>query len=174
LSKESWKLRSCQFADMDGDGTDEFIGIDVEGNWHIGNYDVLTNLISWRSSDFQGFKVGRNARLSVADFNADGRQDLVVGTGAGGIYLLENKSNSPVWDVMMEQTLQVWPNPHSGQIHVLTNQPGELQLYNSLGQKISTTTMQAGKTYDMLNSGMSVLRFVDTSGKVTTQKLQQD
>ncbi len=174
LSKESWQLRSCQFADMDGDGTAEFIGIDLEGNWHIGNYDVLTNLISWRTADFQGFTVGRNARLSVADFNADGRQDLVVGTGAGGIYLLENKSNSPVWDAMTEQTLQVWPNPNSGLIHVLTNQPGELQLYNTLGQKASTLHVEPGRTYDLYVKQLGFIRFVDDKGRVSTQKLQQD
>jgi hypothetical protein len=174
LSKESWQVRSCQFADMYGDGTAEFIWIDLEGNWHIGNYDVLTNLISWRTADFQGFTVGRNARLSVADFNADGRQDLVVGTGAGGIYLLENKSNSPVWDAMTEQTLQVWPNPNSGLIHVLTNQPGELQLYNTLGQKASTLHVEPGRTYDLYVKQLGFIRFVDDKGRVSTQKLQQD
>lgn len=174
LSKESWQLRSCQFADMDGDGTAEFIGIDLEGNWHIGNYDVLTNLISWRSADFQGFTVGRNARLSVADFNADGRHDLVVGAGAGGIYLLENKSNSPVWDAMTEQTIQVWPNPHLGQIHVLTSQPGELQLYNMMGQKASTLHVEPGITYDLNVKQLGFIRFVDVKGRVSTQKLQQD
>lgn len=174
LSKETWQLRTCQITDLDGDGTPEFIGLDMHGAWHLGNYEADLDAITWRSADFQGFSVGRNARLSVTDINADGRQDLIVGTGAGGIYLLENKSNSPVWDDIENKHLQVWPNPHSGLIHVLTSQPGELQLYNTMGQKISATTMQAGKTYDLLSSGMSVLRFVDTSGKVTTQKLQQD
>jgi hypothetical protein len=174
LSKESWQLRTCQIADLDGDGTPELIGLDMNGAWHLGNYQADLDAITWRSADFQGFSVGRNARLSVADFNADGRQDLVVGTGAGGVYLLENKSNSPVWDAMSAQSLQVWPNPHAGLIHVLTNQPGELQLYNMMGQKASMLHVEPGITYDLHVKQLGFIRFVDVKGRVSTQKLQQD
>ena len=174
LSKESWQLRTCQIADLDGDGTPELIGLDMNGAWHLGNYQADLDAITWRSADFQGFSVGRNARLSVADFNADGRQDLVVGTGAGGVYLLENKSNSPVWDAMSAQSLQVWPNPHAGLIHVLTNQPGELQLYNMMGQKASMLHVEPGRTYDLLVQQLGFIRFVDDKGRVSTHKLQQD
>jgi hypothetical protein len=140
----------------------------------LGNYEADLDAITWRSADFQGFAVGRNARLSVADINADGRQDLIVGTGAGGVYLLENKSNSPVWDGMSAQSLQVWPNPHSGFIHVLTNQPGELQLYNMMGQRTSTLHVEAGRTFDLFVQQLGFIRFVDDKGRVSTQKLQQD
>ncbi len=174
LSKETWQLRSGQFADVDGDGTTEFVGIDVEGNFHIGNYEAQTNSMIWRSADFSGFRVGRNARIQLADFNSDGRLDLIVGTGAGGIYLLENKSSSPVWDAMEKQALQVWPNPNSGVVHVLTKQSGELQVYNLMGQLIAKASIQSGKTYDFLATNMAFIRFVDVLGQVTTLKIQQD
>ncbi|MDT8888275.1 T9SS type A sorting domain-containing protein [Aquirufa regiilacus] len=174
LRKESWELRTCQFADLDGDGTVEFIGIDLEGMWHIGNYEAGTNSLVWRTADFQGFTVGRNTRLSVADLNADGRVDLVVGTGAGGVYLLENKSSLPVWDALDTQTLQVWPNPTAGIVYVLANQSGELQVYNQAGQVISIKTLQAGKTFEFIHADMSLLRFVDATGKVSTRKIQHN
>jgi hypothetical protein len=174
LSKESWQLRTCQFADIDGDGAAEFIGIDLDGMWHVGNYVSTTNSFVWRTADFQGFTVGRNTRLSVADVNADGRVDLVVGTGAGGVYLLENKSNSPVWDALDSQTLQVWPNPSAGVVYVMTNQAGELQVFNQVGQVIAISSVQSGKTYEMMHSDMSLIRFVDPTGKVSTRKIQHD
>jgi FG-GAP-like repeat len=174
LSKELWQLRTCQFADIDGDGTVEFVGIDLEGMWHVGNYVSTTNSFNWRTADFQGFTVGRNTRLSVADFNADGRVDLLVGTGAGGVYLVENKSSSPVWDALDSQTLQVWPNPSAGTVYVMTNQSGELQVFNQLGQVISIRSVQAGKTYEMTHSDMSFIRFVDPTGKLSTRKIQHN
>jgi hypothetical protein len=174
LSKELWQLRTCQFADIDGDGTVEFVGIDLEGMWHVGNYVSTTNSFNWRTADFQGFTVGRNTRLSVADFNADGRVDLVVGTGAGGVYLVENKSSSPVWDALDSQTLQVWPNPSAGTVYVVTNQSGELQVFNQVGQVISIRSVQAGKTYEMTHSDMSFIRFVDPTGKLSTRKIQHN
>lgn len=174
LSKESWQLRTCQFADVDGDGREEFIAIDQEGNWHVGNFDASRNHLAWRSIDVHGFKVGRNARLQVVDFNRDGRLDFVVGTGGGGVYLLANNSSSPVWDALQTQPLQVWPNPSSGLIHVLTNEPGTLQVFNHVGQMLINIQTQAGKTYDLMVSNMSLLRFVDANGKVTTRKTQGD
>ncbi|MEN9730678.1 MAG: hypothetical protein RLZ91_1797, partial [Bacteroidota bacterium] len=174
LSKESWLLRTCQFADLDGDGTAEFVGVDLEGMWHVGNYVSTTNSFNWRTADFHGFTVGRNARLSVADVNADGRVDLVVGTGAGGVYLFENKSSSPVWDALDAQTLQVWPNPSPGTVYVLTNKSGELQVFNQVGQVINMRSVQAGKTYEMTHSDMSFIRFVDPTGKVSTRKIQHN
>jgi hypothetical protein len=110
----------------------------------------------------------------VADLNADGRVDLVVGTGAGGVYLLENKSSSPVWDALDTQTLQVWPNPTAGIVYVLANQSGELQVYNQAGQVISIKTLQAGKTFEFIHADMSLLRFVDATGKVSTRKIQHN
>jgi hypothetical protein len=110
----------------------------------------------------------------VADVNADGRVDLVVGTGAGGVYLLENKSNSPVWDALDSQTLQVWPNPSAGVVYVMTNQAGELQVFNQVGQVIAISSVQSGKTYEMMHSDMSLIRFVDPTGKVSTRKIQHD
>jgi hypothetical protein len=174
LSKETWQLRTCQFADVDGDGREEFMGIDLEGNWHVGNFDASQNKITWRSLDIQGFTVGRNARLQVVDFNRDGRLDFVVGTGGGGVYLLANNSSSPVWDALQTQALQVWPNPSSGLIHVLTNETGTLEVFNQAGQLETTLHTQAGKTYDLLVSNMAVLRFVDTKGNVSTRKTQGD
>ena len=174
FSQNSWQLRSAQIADVDGDGTPEFVGVDVEGNFHIGNYEAQTNAMIWRTFDFSGFRVGRNARIQLADFNSDGRLDLLVGTGAGGVYLLENKSSSSVWDAMEQQALQVWPNPNSGVVHVLTKQSGELQVYNLMGQLLSKVSIQSGKTYDFLATNMAFIRFVDVLGQVTTQKIQQD
>lgn len=174
LSKMSWQLRSCQFADLDGDGSSEFIGIDVTGMWHVANYDVHNNALNWRNVDFQGFTVGRNARLSVADFNSDGRMDLIVGTGAGGIYLLANQSTSPVWDALKTQALQVWPNPSSGDVYVLANQSGELQMLNLWGQLLLKVAIQSGKTYNFTDNQISFIRFVDASGNVTTHKIQSN
>jgi hypothetical protein len=174
LSKVSWQLRTCQFADIDGDGTAEFVGIDVDGQWHVGNFNDVTNSINWRTADFTGFTVGRNTRLQVADLTGDGRNDLVVGTGAGGIYLIENKSSSPVWESLKNQSLQVWPNPHHGTIQVLTNKDGTLEIYNAMGQFIDSSPIQAGRTYQFSHDSMHFVRFIDLKGQISTRKIQRD
>jgi hypothetical protein len=174
LGQYPWQIRTCQFADLDGDGTIEFIGIDMEGQWHVGNYQDETNTFTWLDADFFGLTVGRNARLQVADFTGDGRNDLIVGTGSGGVYLVENKSTSLVWEGLKNDAFQVWPNPNSGLIHVLANQPGEFQVFNRLGQLLDQVSIKSGKTYQFTHANMHVLRFVDAKGHVTTRKVQQD
>jgi hypothetical protein len=174
LGQYPWQIRTCQFADLDGDGTIEFIGIDMEGQWHVGNYQDETNTLTWLDADFFGLTVGRNARLQVADFTGDGRNDLIVGTGSGGVYLVENKSTSLVWEGLKNDAFQVWPNPNSGLIHVLANQPGEFQVFNRLGQLLDQVSIKSGKTYQFTHANMHVLRFIDAKGHVTTRKVQQD
>jgi len=174
LSKESWQLRSGQVGDLDGDGQAEFAGIDAEGILHVGNYDANSNTISWRSIHFSMPSLGRNARLQLADVTGDGRLDVVVGTGGGGVQLFENKSTSPVWEAQDSQALQVWPNPSSETIYVLTKQSGELRCFNGLGQELGRMSIQAGKTHQLTNSAIQLIRFTDLQGKVITRKILQD
>ncbi len=174
LSQESWQLRSAQIGDLDGDGQVEFVGFDADGLLHVGNYEASSNKISWRSVNFSMPSIGRNARLQFADVTGDGRLDFVVGTGGGGVQLFENKSLSPVWEAQTSQALQVWPNPSSETIYVLTNQSGELQCFNGLGQELHRMHIQAGKTYQLTNSAIQLIRFSDLQGKVSTRKIQHD
>jgi hypothetical protein len=118
--------------------------------------------------------IGRNARLQLSDVSGDGRLDFVVGTGGGGVQLYENKSTSAVWESQVSQALQVWPNPSSETIYVLTNQSGELQCFNGLGQELHRMNIQAGKTYQLTNSAIQLIRFTDLQGKVSTRKIQHD
>ena len=168
------QLRSGQVGDVDGDGVLEFVGLDADGLLHVGNYEANSNKISWRSINFSMPSIGRNTRLQLVDVSGDGRLDFVVGTGAGGVQLFENKSTSAVWEAQVSQTLQVWPNPSSETIYVLTNQSGELQCFNGLGQELDRLTIQAGKTYPLTNSAIQLIRFTDLQGKVSTCKIQHD
>lgn len=172
LSQESWQLRSAQVGDLDGDGGVEFVGLDVDGLLRVGNYEASSNKVTWRSVQISMPSLGRNTRLQLADFSGDGRLDFVVGTGGGGIQLFENKSKSPLWDAQASEALQVWPNPSSATIFVLTNQSGEIQCFNGLGQELNRLIVQAGKTYSLINPAIQLIRFTDLHGKVSTRKIQ--
>jgi hypothetical protein len=160
-------------ADMDGDGTLEFVGADQDGRLHIGNYTPSTNEIIWKIQDFSQVSLGRNAQILCADFNSDGKKDVLIGTGAGGVLLLENQTTSPVWENLADELCQVWPNPTPDYCFLQTKESGIVSVFDLLGQRIDTRNVIAGEVIRLgiKGHGNYVIIFQSRDGKVSTKKL---
>jgi hypothetical protein len=170
----NWRLRSFSMADLDGDGSIEFIGLDQDGAVHIGNFDAVKNELIWKSQDFTVISVGRNARILCEDYNSDGKKDLIFGTGAGGVLLFDNQSSSPVWDNLKTSIFQIWPNPSADFIYVLANMSGTVDWFDMTGRIIDQRNAKPGEVirFDTkgINRGIYQLRFVSDKGQTETQK----
>lgn len=170
----NWRLRSFSMSDLDGDGSIEFIGLDQDGAVHVGNFDVSKNELVWKSQDFSGISVGRNAQILCEDYNSDGKKDLIFGTGAGGVLIFDNQSSSPVWDNLKTSIFQIWPNPVEDFSYVLANKPGMIQWVDMTGKIIEQRNAKPSEVirFDTkgLSRGVYLLRFVSDSGQIETQK----
>lgn len=174
LSKlTQWRLRSFSMADIDGDGTIEFVGADQDGRIHIGNYQAPTNEITWKDQDFSRLSFGRNAQILCADFNSDGKKDVLIGTGAGGVLLLENQTTSVVWENLTDELCQIWPNPAIDYWFIQTKLSGIVYLYDVLGRLIETRNVIAGEVIRLGTKGAGnyALVFQSREGKVASRKL---
>jgi hypothetical protein len=170
----NWRLRSFSMADLDGNGTLEFVGIDQEGFLHLGNFDSVTNEIKWTDQNFEIFSVGRNAHILCVDFTADGKKDIVVGTGTGGILLFQNESESPIWGKLSKELFQLWPNPVADYWYVQTKSSGEIFWYDVLGRLIEQRTVIQGEVTRFETKGYGhgafLLVFQSNDGKMSSQK----
>lgn len=169
-----WRLRSFSMADLDGDGSIEFVGLDQDGAVHVGNFDALKNELVWKSKDFSGITVGRNAQILTEDYNADGKKDLIFGTGAGGVLIYDNQLSSPVWDNLMTSIFQIWPNPAADFIYVLSNVSGKIHWVDMTGKIIEQRNTMPGEVirFDTKGHirGVYLLQFVSDTGQIETQK----
>lgn len=175
-TKIDWRLRSFSMADLDGDGTLEFVGIDQDGILHIGNYDSKTNELVWKLQDFSGFTFGRNAQIICEDINSDGKKDVIIGTGSGGILLLMNQSESSVWQKLDSNLFQIWPNPSVDYCYVQTKLPGSIYLYDLMGRIIVQRKTSLGEAIRIetkgLSSGSYLFLFMPEEGGAQTQKIE--
>ncbi|MEY3645347.1 MAG: hypothetical protein RL127_55 [Bacteroidota bacterium] len=173
-SNLNWRLRSFSMADLDGDGSLEFVGLDQEGGLHIGNYNPSKNELVWKTSDFTRLTFGRNAQIICEDINADGKKDVIVGMGTGGISLSLNNGESPIWQKLKNDLFQIWPNPASDYMYVQTKVPGTVYVYDLMGRIIERrkTTMGEAIRFDTqgFSRGIYFLLFDSDDGKVQTLK----
>jgi hypothetical protein len=169
----NWRLRSFSMADLDGDGTLEFVGADQDGRLHIGNYTPSSNEMKWKLQDFSQVSMGRNTQILCTDFNSDGKKDVLIGTGSGGVLLLENQTSSPVWEKQANEMYQVWPNPATDYCFLQAKDSGIVSVYDLLGQRIDMRNVIAGEVIRLgiQGKGNYVLVFQSRDGKVATQKL---
>ncbi len=169
-----WRLRSFSMADLDGDGSLEFIGLDQDGAVHVGNFDALKNELVWKSQEFKSISVGRNAQILCEDYNADGKKDLIIGTGAGGVLIYDNQSSSAVWDNLKTSIFQIWPNPAADLIYVLANESGTIQWIELTGKIIEQRNTKPTEVIRFDSKGFSrgvyLLRFVSDNGQTETKK----
>ncbi|WNB77436.1 PKD domain-containing protein [Methylomonas koyamae] len=92
------------FFDWDNDGDEDIVAGNSNGNLYLIRNAGSPSVAKWDSpsliSDNAGvIDVGSYAKPLVADFNADGRLDLLVGNSDGVIYRYENisQSSSIIW-----------------------------------------------------------------------------
>jgi len=110
------RASAVALADWDGDGDYDLIAGNIEGKLHL-----FTNVGKKKRPQFSSAQPlvangepamvpGGDAGPFVADWDLDGKKDLVVGSGNGGIYLFRNVGTSK--KPILSGSLQLI-NPHS-------------------------------------------------------------
>ncbi|MFY9160238.1 FG-GAP repeat domain-containing protein [Aquirufa ecclesiirivi] len=171
--------KSLSFLDVNGDGKMECLVFDRIGKAQLINFSLdgknatRSPAFTW-TADF-----GERVWPSAGDWNGDGKMDLSLGLGAGGVQLLENISTDPVVEQVNQDRLQVWPNPGKGPIFVMSEAAGVLTfldlqgrvMMNSIAiQAKETKTIQLPKGFQ----GTVFVRWQNLAGQTIVKRLLID
>lgn len=141
----------------------------------------LTGAFTRVDSTFMNVWEGAHTAPNLADINNDGYLDMAVGNYQGGVIFLKGVSalsvNNP--DNIIQWDVDLFPNPanHSITIHIRNekNSTYQLELYNVMGQLISTQKITGTITLDteQLSQGIYVCKVseLSTSGEINTGTL---
>lgn len=120
----------------------------IDGNV-LGSYDTL-------STNFNDFYEGWNTRISIADLNNDNKLDYILGTGRGGIVILEEKDTlvTRVELKTEQKVVHLYPNPADDALNISFSTPNtgtlHLTVYNALGQVVlQNTTSSTGQHHQL-------------------------
>jgi hypothetical protein len=157
-------FRGIAYADITGDGNAERITLDASGYVYVSGLGLEVQRLP--------FQVGQNAQISTADFNRDGKIDIVVGLASGGVQLLQNTS-----DILIpSEDLYVWPNPASSLINIRVKSSGTLQWFDLSGRVLGGgISVNAGETLripaPLPGAGNYLLKYESVKGSVTQKVL---
>lgn len=157
-------FRGIAYADMTGDGKAERITLDASGSVYVSGLGLEVQRLP--------FQVGQNAQISTADFNRDGKVDIVVGLASGGVQLFQNTSEV----ILPSEELYVWPNPASSFINIRVKNTGTLHWFDLAGRALgSSISVDAGETLripaPLPGAGNYLLKYDSASGSVTQKVL---
>ena len=157
-------FRGIAYADITGDGNAEQITIDASGYLYVSGLGIEVQRLP--------FQVGQNAQISTADFNRDGKIDIVVGLASGGVQLFQNTSDI----IVPSDELYVWPNPASALVNVRVKSSGTLQWFDLSGRVLGgEISVNAGETLripaPLPGAGNYLLKYDSAKGSVTQKVL---
>jgi hypothetical protein len=168
LSKSYQRLetlfRGIAYADITGDGNFEQIALDASGNLYVSGLGLEVQRLP--------FNFGQNASVTTADFNKDGKMDIVIGLASGGVQLLQNTSEISI----PSEELYVWPNPATSLVNIRVKSAGNLQWFDLSGRALgSTLAVTAGETLripaPLPGAGSYILHFQAATGTVSQKVL---
>lgn len=159
-------FRGIAYADITGDGNFEQISLDASGYLYVSGLGLEVQRLP--------FNFGQNAQISIADFNRDGKVDIVIGLASGGVQLVQNTSEI----LIPSDELYVWPNPASSVINIRVKSAGTLHWFDLSGRELgSPISVNAGETLripaPLMGAGIYILRYESASGLVTKKVLIQ-
>ncbi len=157
-------FRGIAYADITGDGNSERITVDASGYVYVSGLGLEVQRLP--------FLVGQNAQISTADFNRDGKIDIVVGLASGGVQLFQNTSDI----IVPSEELYVWPNPASALVNVRVKSSGTLQWFDLSGRTLGGgISVNAGETLripaPLPGAGNYLLKYESAKGSVTQKVL---
>ncbi|OEK01925.1 hypothetical protein BFP97_10535 [Roseivirga sp. 4D4] len=170
-------------ADLNADGEDELITLSASGvmniyegpiNRNFVGGDPQTEVLSINNLPFTT-QFGRQNSLTSADIFNTGRPALIIGSGKGGLFLLENISNGSGGSGN-EIQISLSPNPTDDRMTILTNTDGFAEIYDITGRKKHfNINIQSGvsKVLNLgrLPVGLYILRIVNNQSKSATRKI---
>jgi hypothetical protein len=157
-------FRGIAYADITGDGNFEQITLDAYGNVYVSGLGLEVSRLP--------FNFGQNAQISTADFNKDGKMDIVIGLASGGVQLLQNTSEI----IVPSEEMYVWPNPASTAVNIRVKSAGNLQWFDLSGRSLGATlAVTAGETLripaPLPGAGSYILRYESATGAVAKKVL---
>lgn len=157
-------FRGIAYADITGDGNAEQITIDASGYVYVSGLGLEVQRLP--------FQVGQNAQISTADFNRDGKIDIIVGLASGGVQLFQNTSDI----IVPSDELYVWPNPASSLVNIRVKNTGTLQWFDLSGRILGgEISVNAGETLripaPLPGAGNYLLKYDSAKGSVTQKVL---
>ena len=157
-------FRGIAYADITGDGNAEQITIDASGYLYVSGLGLEVQRLP--------FQVGQNAQITTADFNRDGKVDIVVGLASGGVQLFQNTSDI----IVPSDELYVWPNPASSLVNIRVKNTGTLQWFDLSGRVLGgEISVNAGETLripaPLPGAGNYLLKYDSAKGSVTQKVL---
>ena len=157
-------FRGIAYADITGDGTVERITLDASGYIYVSGLGLEVQRLP--------FQVGQNAQISMADFNRDGKIDIVVGLASGGVQLFQNTSDI----IVPKEELYVWPNPASSLLNVRVKSDGTLRWFDLLGRSLGgAIAVKAGEILripaPLPGAGNYLLTYDSAKGSLTQKVL---
>ena len=157
-------FRGIAYADITGDGNAERITLDASGYVYVSGLGLEVQRLP--------FQVGQNAQIATADFNRDGKMDIVVGLASGGVQLFQNTSEISI----PSEELYVWPNPASALVNVRVKSSGTLQWFDLLGRVLGgEISVNAGETLripaPLPGAGNYLLKYESVKGSATQKVL---
>jgi hypothetical protein len=158
-------FRGIAYADITGDGNAERITVDASGYIYVSGLGLEVQRLP--------FQVGQNAQIATADFNRDGKVDIVVGLASGGVQLFQNTSDI----IVPSEELYVWPNPASSLVNVRVKSSGTLQWFDLSGRVLGgEISVDAGETLripaPLPGAGNYLLKYDSAQGSVTQKVLK--
>ncbi|MGK0428106.1 MAG: hypothetical protein ACJAUR_002223, partial [Ulvibacter sp.] len=168
------------FNDFDNDGDlDVFIIGSAEGGLpnifsHI--YENLGSNNFILSDEFIGAYLSTHA---VADIDGDALLDVVIGgTTTGnptrGSFMYKNISILSINDETISANVSIYPNPSKGNLHIDIQDLNQVtfELYNTLGQRILSTSLGLGSNNLQLSLSNGIyLAVIASQGESYSQKL---
>lgn len=127
--------------------------------------------------DYLGLNVGGYSSFSISNLDGDGELDLFVGQDLGGLFYLENDSNSSAGLVSLEKQsfFSVWPNPFkkeltielmdvseevSAEIFTVTGERIDSYILNQKINNIQLDQLDPGVYYMRLSNGFGTTKII--------------
>ena len=115
--------------------------------------------------------------LALSDLNADGKNDLVIGTEYGGLYRYDNMGIVQGIEHINNEEILVFPNPTNNQVTIsglTTNRSNyELNIYNSFGKLIGKQAIVNNVQISFLGhpSGMYIYKILENDNIINSGKI---
>jgi hypothetical protein len=164
--RQETSFRGIAYADITGDGNAERITVDASGYLYVSGLGLEVQRLP--------FQVGQNAQITTADFNRDGKLDIVVGLASGGVQLFQNTSDI----IVPSEELYVWPNPSTSLINIRVKNAGSLHWFDLSGRALGgAISVDAGETLripaPLPGAGNYLLKYESAKGSATQKVLIQ-
>lgn len=166
---------SIAIADFDQDGKDDLALANNEGKLKfVSNLQEIyqNSTINWQNlfleTQESSKKWGKNLILVSADLNTDRKPDIIIGSVAGGLQILQNEN--PNTAPLAESSFWLIPNPAKKYVYIRTTHAGEVVFFNSIGQKIAESKVSAiaqevAFRVENWANGIYFVHFVSQSGE---------